>query len=235
MAKLNPIRFSTQYEDDFTGDRKWLHRDLRHDRWLSRDPIGEEAFLAAYVAGRPWREQLRIRDESLQPSYVYLANDPIASIDSLGLLRFDPKCNPSDVEKMKKELKDRCQKAKAGNCYRCVKTKYQDAMQKLCDEIDKNTGPMVVCDDASTDKDCKNRTMCGWERFGKIHICVDLMQDPTISCSLPGCTLLHEAAHAVGGVGNDSEPKYKHPEAYAIAKCAGCPDPPKGVVLPPGY
>jgi len=41
MAKLNPIRFSTQYHDDYTGDDKYLFRDLRDGRWLNRDPIGE--------------------------------------------------------------------------------------------------------------------------------------------------------------------------------------------------
>jgi RHS repeat-associated protein len=42
MAKLNPIRFSTQYTDDVIGGVKYLFRGLREGRWLSRDPIGEE-------------------------------------------------------------------------------------------------------------------------------------------------------------------------------------------------
>jgi RHS repeat-associated protein len=42
MAKLNPIRFSTQYTDDVIGDVKYLFRDLREGRWLSRDPIEEQ-------------------------------------------------------------------------------------------------------------------------------------------------------------------------------------------------
>jgi RHS repeat-associated protein len=237
MAKANPFRFSTKYQDDETDLLYYGYRyyNASTGRWLSRDPVGEEAFFQIYTTSWTWRERQRARIETLKPAYSFLANDSIDSIDAFGLLRFDPKCSPSDIEKMKKELKDRCQKAKAGNCYRCLDQKYQNSMQKMCDEIDKNTGPMVVCEDASTDKDCKNRTMCGWQRAGKIHICVDLMQDTTISCSLPGCTLLHEAGHQVGGVGDDSPPKRKHPEAYAIEKCAGCPDPPKGVVLPPGY
>ncbi len=43
MAKLNPIRFSTQYHDDYTGDTKYLFRDYQTDtgRWRSRDLIGE--------------------------------------------------------------------------------------------------------------------------------------------------------------------------------------------------
>jgi RHS repeat-associated protein len=43
MAKLNPIRFSTQYADEVTGDLKYLFRDYDADmgRWLNRDPFGE--------------------------------------------------------------------------------------------------------------------------------------------------------------------------------------------------
>jgi RHS repeat-associated protein len=43
MARVNPIRFSTQYADDVTGDLKYLYRDYRADwgRWANRDPIGE--------------------------------------------------------------------------------------------------------------------------------------------------------------------------------------------------
>jgi len=43
MAKLNPIRFSTQYADDVCDDIKYLYRDYTAwvGRWLSRDPIEE--------------------------------------------------------------------------------------------------------------------------------------------------------------------------------------------------
>jgi RHS repeat-associated protein len=48
MGRVNPIRYSTQYEDDKTGDIKYLYRDLRDGRWLSRDPIEEEGGLNLY-------------------------------------------------------------------------------------------------------------------------------------------------------------------------------------------
>jgi len=50
VGKLNPIRFSTQYADDVTGDLKYLHRDYRPDlgRWKSRDPIDELGGLNLY-------------------------------------------------------------------------------------------------------------------------------------------------------------------------------------------
>ena len=44
LAKVNLIRFSTQYSDDIAGDLKYLYRDYRADvgRWISRDPSAEE-------------------------------------------------------------------------------------------------------------------------------------------------------------------------------------------------
>ena len=42
-AAAMPLRFSTMYEDDVTGDRKYLFREYAPSlgRWLSRDPVGE--------------------------------------------------------------------------------------------------------------------------------------------------------------------------------------------------
>ena len=66
MAQINPIRFSTQYADDVTGDLKYLFRDYHGltGRWLSRDPIGEAS------GANP---------------YAFLFNESVSSVDSLGL------------------------------------------------------------------------------------------------------------------------------------------------------
>ncbi len=66
MAKLNPIRFSTQYADDVTGDVKYLFRDYSPTlgRWPNRDPIGE---LGGYNL------------------YAFLDNDPLNWFDYLGM------------------------------------------------------------------------------------------------------------------------------------------------------
>ncbi len=57
VAKQNPIRFSTQYADDVTGDLKYLYREYSPStgRWLSRDPIGEQGGkrLCGFVANDP--------------------------------------------------------------------------------------------------------------------------------------------------------------------------------------
>lgn len=64
MAKLNPIRFSTQYADDVTGETKYLFRDLCDGRWPNRDPIEEVGGLNIY-------------------GFIY--NDAINKVDVFGL------------------------------------------------------------------------------------------------------------------------------------------------------
>ena len=87
MAKVNPLRFSTQYADDVAGDIKYLYRDYTAStgRWLSRDPIGEEAFLAQMLRGRPWPERERLKQVALGPAYVFSGNDAQNRIDLHGL------------------------------------------------------------------------------------------------------------------------------------------------------
>jgi RHS repeat-associated protein len=56
-AVAMPLRFSTMYEDEVTGDRKYLFREYRPSlgRWLSRDPMEEEGGynLYAFVGNAP--------------------------------------------------------------------------------------------------------------------------------------------------------------------------------------
>jgi RHS repeat-associated protein len=57
MAKANPFRFSTKYEDDETDLFYYGHRyyNARTGRWIGRDPIGEKGGrnIYAYVANNP--------------------------------------------------------------------------------------------------------------------------------------------------------------------------------------
>jgi RHS repeat-associated protein len=68
VASLMPLRFSTMYEDNVTGDRKYLFRDYTPStgRWKSRDPIEEEGGKALYA---------------------FVGNDPVIAWDLLGLDR----------------------------------------------------------------------------------------------------------------------------------------------------
>jgi RHS repeat-associated protein len=67
MAKANSVRFSTQYANDVTGELKYLYRDYSSslERWLSRDPAGEQG------------------GDNL---YVTVGNSPISKVDVNGLL-----------------------------------------------------------------------------------------------------------------------------------------------------
>ncbi|MFN3410517.1 MAG: RHS repeat-associated core domain-containing protein, partial [Limisphaerales bacterium] len=80
-----PLRFSTQFADDWTGDLKYLHRDYRSDlgRWLSRDPIGERGGvnLLAFCVNNPvgrFDVDGRLTDEGLgaRCDYPHLTQTP---------------------------------------------------------------------------------------------------------------------------------------------------------------
>jgi RHS repeat-associated protein len=86
-ATHNPFRFSTKYTDDETG---LAYYGLRYyspglGRWLSRDPIGDEATLRSVVRGKSRAERVKLYRESLQPLYLFVHNEPITVTDILGL------------------------------------------------------------------------------------------------------------------------------------------------------
>lgn len=68
MAKANPLRFSTKYEDDETDLLYYGHRynNANTGRWLSRDPSSE--------------------DDPCPNVYAFVANDAIDNSDVLGLV-----------------------------------------------------------------------------------------------------------------------------------------------------
>jgi len=69
MARANPIRFSSKYHDDATGLIYYGYRFYSPllQRWLNRDPLGEEGGLNLYG---------------------FVANDPINAVDPLGLWNY---------------------------------------------------------------------------------------------------------------------------------------------------
>lgn len=93
MARVNPFRFSTQYQDDETDLVCYLHRYYSPStgRWLSRDPLEEEAFRLT-VAGRELSIEGRLQAKRANVfetpdylSYAFVGNDPLSRIDLLGL------------------------------------------------------------------------------------------------------------------------------------------------------
>jgi len=87
MAKANPFRFSTKYQDDETDLIYYGYRYYNPStgRWLNRDPLGDEAFFTLYTQGKSRIERRRLRAQSLRPLYVFVSNDPADKYDYLGL------------------------------------------------------------------------------------------------------------------------------------------------------
>jgi RHS repeat-associated protein len=54
-------------------------------RWLNRDPLGDEAFLMEQMQGKPFEEQVRLREESFKNPYRFVDNDPTNKFDPVGL------------------------------------------------------------------------------------------------------------------------------------------------------
>jgi len=81
MAKANPFRFSTKYQDDETDLLYYGYRyyDASTGRWLSKDPINEAGF--NLVSGRKGKFAL----EEEKNLYGFLDNDSLGDYDINGL------------------------------------------------------------------------------------------------------------------------------------------------------
>ena len=79
--------FSTKYLDQETGLYYYGYRYYSPTlgRWLSRDPLGDSAFLSQYSRGKSRQEKLRLLRRSVDPAYVYVWNSPIGRFDPFGL------------------------------------------------------------------------------------------------------------------------------------------------------
>jgi RHS repeat-associated protein len=77
MAKVNPFRFSTKYQDEETGLVYYGYRYEKDGRWPNRDPIEELGF----------RTQNRRQAASRVHNnpYEFVRNSPIVLVDVLGL------------------------------------------------------------------------------------------------------------------------------------------------------
>jgi hypothetical protein len=63
-------------------------------RWLNRDPLVDNVFLASYLERSSRSEHKRLRLEILQPVASFLRNDPVDKIDFYGLIGLQ---DPLDV------------------------------------------------------------------------------------------------------------------------------------------
>lgn len=86
MALLNPIRFSSKYQDDETGYNYYGHRFYNPDtgRWLNRDPLGDIVVFRKMMHAYPYRVAALVQ-ESRSQCYVSIRNDVLNGHDFLGL------------------------------------------------------------------------------------------------------------------------------------------------------
>jgi len=89
MAKANPFRFSTKYQDDETDLLYYGYRyySASIGRWTGRDPISEEAFWAEYVEAMPRSRAAKLVSTRTEPVYSFLQNAPLFAWDLLGLYK----------------------------------------------------------------------------------------------------------------------------------------------------
>ena len=85
------FRFSSEYHDSETNLVYYNYRYYSPDlgRWLSRDPIGEDAFFNNYILNQSSQEKLALYRQSLMPAYLFVGNNSIDNFDILGLAWYD--------------------------------------------------------------------------------------------------------------------------------------------------
>ncbi|MBK9140577.1 MAG: RHS repeat-associated core domain-containing protein [Verrucomicrobia bacterium] len=145
--------------------------------------------------------------------YTYALNRSIAQPDPSGSgIVYDPSCTPQNQKDLDDGLKKACQNAISSGCLSCLSAKGRKKMEDLCTgKYQKNVRVK-----------CKRCSSCGSSCFGRITICVNNLTQ----CGA-GCTLLHELAHSIGGVGADWPTccPLADKRAYNIETCIGCNGP----------
>ena len=91
QADANPFRFSSKYWDGETGFYYYGYRyyDAPTGRWLSPDPLGDQAFYRLYVRGKSARQQRELKRSALIPPYLFVLNNPVTFVDVYGLNLWD--------------------------------------------------------------------------------------------------------------------------------------------------
>jgi RHS repeat-associated protein len=108
MAKANPFRFSTKYQDDETDLLYYGYRYYNPStgRWISRDPLGDPAFPHQNRARVFSESHVRPQDDLLLPAYAFVRNDPAGRVDLFGLRGFCGKCGPDATTAVDSVLAD---------------------------------------------------------------------------------------------------------------------------------
>jgi len=88
MAKINPFRFSTKYQDDETDLLYYGYRyyNAIMGRWTSRDPINDSGFK---LQRSERKRKYHLNEE--KNLYGFVGNDPIKAFDAFGLQNWNPR------------------------------------------------------------------------------------------------------------------------------------------------
>ncbi len=86
MAKANPFRFSSKYQDGETDLVYYGYRYEKDGRWLSRDPLAEAAFFKRFSDGNSEFHDDEVYYTATATAYVFVRNDPLSFVDYIGLL-----------------------------------------------------------------------------------------------------------------------------------------------------
>jgi RHS repeat-associated protein len=89
MAKVNPFRFSTKYQDDESDLLYYGYRYYNPStgRWISRDPLWERAFRQMMMRrlDDPLGSSAGVKESEVKNSMVFVQNRTLALVDSVGL------------------------------------------------------------------------------------------------------------------------------------------------------
>ena len=101
MAKANPFRFSTKYQDDETDLLYYGYRyyNACTGRWPNRDPIGEYGFQVTHTALIENMVAQTVEGTALESpnAYLFVRNNPTEAVDLLGLAEVETGVNRAET------------------------------------------------------------------------------------------------------------------------------------------
>jgi RHS repeat-associated protein len=189
MAKVNPFRFSTKYQDDETGLLYYGYRFYNPStgRWLSRDPIDELGFALLQGAGENATSDNDIPEYDVDEldgsvetvefdgsvhEMAFVNNDPVNNWDMLGMASGgktgSPKQSPPSTPKQPKKKKPyKVKNVKITFYCNC----------KIC--TGKSPGDPGYGETATGKKACKGTIAADWKKFPKGSTITFTMPDGT--------------------------------------------------------
>jgi len=158
LAAANLYRFSSKELHVNSGLYYYLYRfyDPNTQRWMNRDPIEDDAFLAMYVITESFHHRDRSYAESLGQPYNFLRNTPTSAVDEYGLAVKIP-VNIPKTDELKKAIKTYSAECKADGVADDL------TCHTICDAFYGNVGEeyvaqcMLACGDCELGSYCKSK------------------------------------------------------------------------------